>query len=96
MIRFRLTLVRLIFIPIISFFLIIFLGNGIRELIVPEWEILIDVPILITVLAWLELVAIVILSIISIYCLIVLYYVLTKFVSTKELDDALHDLKKRD
>ena len=96
MIRFRLTLVRLIFIPIISFFLIIFLGNGIRELIVPEWEILIDVPILITVLAWLELVAIVVLSIISIYCLIVLYYVLTKFVSTKELDDALHDLKKRD
>ncbi len=83
MIRFRLTLVRLIFIPIISFFLIIFLGNGIRELIVPEWEILIDVPVLITVLAWLELVAIVILSIISIYCLIVLYYVLTKFVSTK-------------
>lgn len=78
-----------------SFICILVLSNGIRELLEPEWSVLIHYPILITVLAWLELVGIVILTILSIYCLIVLYYVLTKFVSTKELDDALNDLKKK-
>jgi len=37
--KFRLTLVRLIFIPILSFICILALSNGIRELITPEWEI---------------------------------------------------------
>jgi len=70
--------------------------NGIRELITPEWEILIANPIIVIILAWLEFVGICFLTIISIYCLVVLYYVLTKFVSTKELEEALNDLKKRD
>jgi hypothetical protein len=53
-------------------------------------------PAWIEILAWSELILIGVLSIISMYCLVVLYYILTKFVSTKELDDALNELKKRD
>ena len=94
MFKLRLTLVRLIFIPILSFICILALSNGIRELLQPEWDILIKVPALVTILAWWEMIAISCLIIISIYCLIVLYYVLTKFVSTQELDDALRELKK--
>ena len=90
--RFRLTIVRLIFIPLISFVAIILLANGIRELIRPEW---ID-PSWIEIIAWAELIVIGLLSLISIYCLVVMYYILTKFVSTKELDDALNELKKRE
>jgi hypothetical protein len=90
--RFRLTIVRLIFIPLISFIAIILLANGIRELIKPEWIN----PAWIEIISWGELLLIGILSIWSIYCLVVLYYILTKFVSTKDLEDALNELKKRD
>lgn len=92
--RFKLTLVRLVFIPILSFVLIIFLANGIRELIIPEWQGIIDQPIWATVIAWIELVGVVTLSIISIYCLVVLYYVLTKYVSVDKLEEALRALKE--
>jgi hypothetical protein len=84
--------VRLIFIPLISFIAIILLANGIRELIKPEWIN----PAWIEIISWGELLLIGILSIWSIYCLVVLYYILTKFVSTKDLEDALNELKKRD
>lgn len=94
--KFRFTLVRLIFIPIVSFIAILALSNGIRELLEPEWQILIDYPVFIPIISWLEFVGICFLTIVSIYCLVVLYYVLTKFVSTKELDDALKELKKKD
>ena len=94
--KIRFTIVRLIFVPILSFICILALSNGIMELLQPEWEIFIDYPALITVLAWLEFIGICFLTIVSIYCLVVLYYVLTKHVSTKELEDALNELKKRD
>lgn len=94
--KFRFTLVRLIFIPILSFICILALSNGIRELLQPEWSIFVAYPVLITILAWLEFVGICFLTIFSIYCLVVLYYVLTKFVSTADLEKALDDLKKRD
>jgi hypothetical protein len=94
--KIRLSLVRLIFIPIISFLCILALANGVRELLEPEWQILIDYPVLIPILSWFEYAGIVILSVLSIYCLVVLYYVLTKFVSTKEFEDALKELKKRE
>jgi hypothetical protein len=94
--RFRITLVRLIFIPILSFVLIIFLSNGIRELIIPEWEGLISHPGWVTIIAYGELMLIVFLCVISIYCLVVLYYVLTKHVSVDQLEKALNDLKKRE
>lgn len=94
--KFKLTLVRLVFIPVISFVLIIFLSNGIRELIVPEWEGLISHPGWVTIIGYGELVLIVILCVISIYCLVVLYYVLTRFVSVDQLEKALEDLKKRE
>lgn len=95
-VKFRLTIVRLVFVPITSFILIGVLSNGIRELLSPEWQILKDIPILIPIIAWIELIIIAFLCIISIYCLIVLYYVLTKYVSVDKLEEALDALKKRE
>jgi hypothetical protein len=94
--KIRLTQVRLIFIPIVSLILIGVFANGIRELVHPEWRIFFKYPILIDVLTWLYLFIIIGLVIVILYCFILLYWILTKFISIDKWEDALNELKKRD
>lgn len=83
-------LVWLIGFPIVSFLVIIFLSNGLRELITPEW---ID-PAYIIIVAWIELILIGVLSIISIFCILILFWLITKYISIDKLEDAFYRLKK--
>lgn len=93
--RMRLSLVQLVFIPILFTAFIVVLANGIRELLIPEWQILIDYPVLILILAWLEILGIIMMSGFNIYCLIKLYYLITKFISDDKLEAELYRIKKK-
>jgi len=86
-------LVWLIAIPIFSFIIIILLANGIRELIVPEMNL---TPEQITIITWIELGCIGLLAGISIFCLIILFWLCTKYISVDQLEAAFYEIKNRD
>ncbi|GAG98778.1 unnamed protein product [marine sediment metagenome] len=92
----RLNLVQLVFFPIGLQIVNIFLTNWLRDLVIPEWDILIKFPVLVQFLGLLIVGLIAISAIYSIYCLIKLYYIITKFVSTDKLEEELRKLKSDD
>jgi hypothetical protein len=83
-------IVWIIAIPIISFIIIIFLANGIRQLITPEWF----PEKWVTIAAWIELGIIGSLAIVSIICILYLFYLITKFISIDKLEDEFYRIKK--
>ena len=89
----KLNLVQLVFFPIGLQILNIFLVNWLRDLIFPEWKVLIDLPALVQLLGIIITALIAATSFYSIYCLIKLYFLLTKFVSTDKLEAELNRIK---
>jgi hypothetical protein len=92
----KLNLVQLVFFPIGLQILNIFLSNWLRDLAVPEWEILIGNTGLILFLGMMILSVIALSSIYSIYCLIKLYYIITKHISVQDLEKELKRIKESD
>jgi hypothetical protein len=92
----KLNLVQLVFFPIGLQIVNIFLTNWLRDLVIPEWDILIRFPVLVQFLGLLIVGMIALTSIYSIYCLIKLYYIITKFVSTDKLEEELRRIKAED
>lgn len=85
-------LVWILFILIADTFVIILLANGIRELINPDWIN----PDWIHVIAWVETIFIAVLSIINVFLIIFLFWLITKFISIEELEKAFYKLKNED
>ena len=90
----KLSLVELVFYPIALQILNIFLGNWLRDLVVPEWSILIEMPFLVQLLGLLILALIAGSSVYSIYCLIKLYYIITKHISVDKLEQELARIRQ--
>ena len=90
--KLRLNLVQLVFLPIVNLIIIIFLSNWLRDLIVLEWDI---TTYLAQVLGMVILAFIAVMVMFNIYCLIKLYYIITKFVSAEKLEAELYRIKTR-
>ena len=90
--KLRLNLVQLVFLPIVNLIIIIFLSNWLRDLIVLEWDITVYLA---QVLGMIILGFIAIMVLFNIYCLIKLYYLITKFISAEKLEAELYRIKSR-
>ena len=90
--KIRLNLVQLVFLPIVNLIIIIFLSNWLRDLIVLEWDITTYIA---QVLGMIILAFIAVMVLFNIYCLIKLYYIITKFVSAEKLEAELYRIKSR-
>lgn len=91
--KIRMSLVQLIFFPIAEILAIFFLSNWLRDLIVLEWDILIENQMFATGLGLGIWGLIVVLGVHIIYCLIKLYYLTTKYISDEELEKELTRIK---
>jgi hypothetical protein len=91
--KIRLNLVQLIYYPIISLMGIMGLGFWLRDLIVLEWNI---TPFIANIIGWVLVVFIILLSLFIIFCIIKMNRIITKFVSTTELERELNLIKSRD
>ena len=90
--KLRLNLVQLVFLPIVNLIIIIFLSNWLRDLIVLEWDITVYLA---QVLGMIILGFIATMVLFNIYCLIKLYYLITKFISAEKLEAELYRIKSR-
>ena len=90
--KIRLNLVQLVFLPIVNLIIIIFLSNWLRDLIVLEWDISVYLA---QVLGMVILAFIAVMVMFNIYCLIKLYYIITKFISAEKLEAELYKIKSR-
>ena len=91
--RIRINLVQLIYYPIIGLIDIMGLGFWLRDLIVLEWDI---TPFFANIVGWIIIVFIIVISLFVIYCIIKMNRIITKFVSTTELEKELNLIKSRD
>ena len=90
--KIRLNLVQLVFVPIVNLIVIIFLSNWLRDLIVLEWDISVYIA---QVLGMVILAFIAVMVIFNIYCVIKLYYIITRFISADKLEAELYRIKNR-
>ena len=95
-IQIKLNLVQLVFFPIAEILIIFFLANWLRDLIVLEWELLLNNELLTQGLGLIIMSIIVTLGIHIIYCIIKMYYITTKFISAEKLEQELNRLKNRE
>ena len=88
----RLNLVQLILYPIFSLVGIMGLSWWLRDLIMLEWDITVQVAM---ILGYFISITIILLCCFVIFAIIKLYRIITKFVSTSELEGELNLLKSK-
>jgi len=91
--KMRFNLVQLIYFPIIGLIAILGLSFWLRDLIVLEWDI---TPFIANIIGWCITVVIILITLFVIFCIIKMNRIITKFVSTEELEKELNLIKSRD
>jgi len=91
--KIRLTLVQLIYFPIVLLFGIIGLSGWLRDLIILEWDI---TPQFANGIGYGILALIIVMCLFVVFCVIKLNRIITKFVSEEQLEKELRVIKSRD